>query len=82
MKTNNLVKKLTAILATVTISATPIALSSCSNVDSSNLVANLAADGKVNLTSCQYMFAENSKEYNYISFLGYYSTEAKPLEVL
>lgn len=75
MKKNRLINKLTTILAAATITMTSIALSGCSNVDSSNLVANLAADAKVNINACKYVFAENSKENNYISFLGHYDTK-------
>lgn len=67
---HNLIKKLALSLA---LSST-ITLSACSKLDMSNLTSSLSADGKVDIVSTQYVFVENSKENNYISFIGHYDT--------
>ena len=66
---HNLIKKLALSLA---LSST-IAFSACSlDIDISNLTSSLSADGKVDINSTRYVFVENSKKNNYISFIGHY----------
>ena len=68
----NLVKKLTTILSAGVITLSPIGFTGCT--DTENLVANLAADAKVNIGASVFIVPENSTTDHYISFIGHYST--------